>query len=115
MTVNFFLDGSKQNGFLHGRTPDDVQRKCGNTGLQWTAPSGDDFMRCPLCNQGSAVEVEFKSLVSQGICDRCGYIRITEDAVTEADRVGKRHVISAWFRRIDSHEVPLVKNWTLRR
>jgi len=27
VSVNFFLDRSKQNGFLHGWTPDDVQRK----------------------------------------------------------------------------------------
>jgi hypothetical protein len=27
VSVNFFLDCSKQNGFMHVRTPDDVQRK----------------------------------------------------------------------------------------
>ena len=66
-------------------------------------------MRCPLCNQESQVEVEFKSLVRQGICDRCGYVRITEDAVTEANRLEKLHIISAWFRRINSPDVSLVK------
>jgi hypothetical protein len=32
VSVNFFLDCGKQNGFLHGRTPNKVQRK----GRQYT-------------------------------------------------------------------------------
>jgi hypothetical protein len=67
-------------------------------------------MRCPLCNQESRVEVEFKTLVRQGRCDRCGYIHITEDAVAQANKTGKLHIISAWFRRINSREVPLVES-----
>ena len=66
-------------------------------------------MRCPLCNQESQVDVEFKSDNRQGKCDRCGYIRITEDAVAEANRLGKLHIVSAWFRRINSPEVSVVK------
>ncbi len=66
-------------------------------------------MQCPLCNQESRVEVDFKSLIREGRCGRCGYIRITEDAVEEANKRGKLHIISAWFRRLNSSEVSLVK------
>ncbi len=66
-------------------------------------------MQCPLCNQESRVEVDFKSLNREGRCGRCGYIRITEDAVEEANKRGKLHILSAWFRRINSSEVSLVK------
>jgi len=44
-----------------------------------------------------------------GTCDRCGYVRITEGAVEEAERLGKLHIISAWFRRINSRDALLVK------
>jgi hypothetical protein len=33
VTLNFFLDCCEQNGFLHGRTPDGVQR---TKGTQYT-------------------------------------------------------------------------------
>jgi nucleoside 2-deoxyribosyltransferase len=44
-----------------------------------------------------------------GSCDRCGYVHIAEDAVAEANRLGKLHIISAWFRRINSSDVSRVK------
>src|SRR5258706_9542943 len=69
--------------------------------------------RCPLCSQASQVTFEFESPsphALEGQCDRCGYVRIMEDAVQEANRVGKLHILSAWFRRIQSEsDVPLVK------
>ncbi len=33
VSVNFFLDRSKEQGFLHGRTPGGVQRKPGDRSL----------------------------------------------------------------------------------
>ena len=69
-------------------------------------------VRCPLCNQPSQVAFEFASRsphALEGQCDRCGYVRIMEDAVAEANRLGKLQILSAWFRRIDSREVSLVK------
>jgi hypothetical protein len=44
--------------------------------------------RCPLCNQASQVGFEFGSPsphVLEGQCDRCGYVRIMEDAAVEAN------------------------------
>ena len=46
VSVNFFLDCSKQDGFLHGRTPDDVHRKGRKDSIRaW--PRRSEFS-CPL-------------------------------------------------------------------
>lgn len=67
-------------------------------------------VRCPLCHHSAPIGFDFRSPdVLVGSCDRCGYVHITEDAVAEANRLGKLHIISAWFRRINSPEVSLVK------
>lgn len=57
-------------------------------------------VHCPLCSQPGEIYKEFSNLgIFQGRCDRCGEIHITEEAVTEAARLNKRHVLSSWFRR----------------
>jgi hypothetical protein len=67
-------------------------------------------VRCPLCNDSSQVGFDLRlPNVLTGACDRCGYVRITDDAVEEAIRLGKTHIISAWFRRINSRYALLVK------
>ena len=68
-------------------------------------------VRCPLCNQYAQVTASFKSPnIYEGNCERCGYVRITQEAVSEAERLGKLRIVSAWFRRIQSEfDVPLVK------
>jgi hypothetical protein len=67
-------------------------------------------MRCPLCNQESEFEFALKAPhIFVGNCERCGRVRITEEAIDEANRLGKLHIISAWFRRINSPDVSLVK------
>jgi hypothetical protein len=71
-------------------------------------------VHCPLCNQPAQVGISLHPQdivdVYQGRCDRCGYVRITQDAVGEAQRLGKVHILSAWFRRIQSEsDVHLVK------
>ncbi len=66
---------------------------------------------CPLCNQPAQVTVSFDSpSIYKGACERCGHVWITEEAVAEAERLGKRHIISAWCRRIQSEfDVSLIK------
>jgi len=68
-------------------------------------------VRCPLCNQSAQVTVSFESPnIYQGSCERCGYVRITQEAVSEAQRLGKLHTVSAWCRRIQSEfDVSLLK------
>lgn len=67
-------------------------------------------IKCPLCNESSQVGFDLRlPNVLIGTCDRCGYVNITEDAVEEAIRLGKTHIISAWFRRINLRDALLVK------
>jgi hypothetical protein len=69
--------------------------------------------RCPLCNLPSGVTYTIESPdVFSGYCDRCGYIRITRDAVEEAARLGKLHILSAWFRRMPTAEFDV---WLVKR
>jgi hypothetical protein len=66
---------------------------------------------CPLCNQPSQITVSIQSPnIYQGKCERCGYVYIAQEAVAEAERLGKRHIISAWCRRIQSEfDAALIK------
>lgn len=68
-------------------------------------------VRCPLCNLASQVGHKFESPnIYEGKCDRCGFIYITEEAVEEARRSGKLHILSAWCRGIRSqYDVSLIK------
>lgn len=68
-------------------------------------------VRCPLCSLPSKVSTTLEAPDTfQGYCERCGYIQITGDAVEEARRLGKLHILSAWFRRVPSEfDVNLVK------
>lgn len=68
-------------------------------------------VRCPLCNQFSKVSTRFESPhIYEGHCDRCGYLYISQEAVEEARRLEKLHIISAWCRRIKSqYDVVLIK------
>ena len=66
---------------------------------------------CPLCNKASSVYHRFESPnIYEGHCDRCGFIYITQEAVNEATRLGKLHILSASFRRIRTqYDVVLIK------
>jgi len=67
-------------------------------------------VHCPLCDQPSVGKTFESPHIFEGKCERCGYIYITEDAVEEARRLGKLHIISAWCRRIQSEfDVWLIK------
>jgi len=67
-------------------------------------------VHCPLCRQPAEVSIEFLGpKIFQGRCERCGNIWITEEAAEEAGRLGKLHVLSAWFRRMPSSDVWMVK------
>jgi hypothetical protein len=67
---------------------------------------------CPLCNyQTAQVSTSFLTpSIYQGHCEICGNIWISQEAVDEARRLGKLHVLSAWFRRMPSEsDVWMVK------
>src|SRR5690348_9333724 len=66
---------------------------------------------CPLCNRPGQVSHRFESPnIYEGQCETCGYIYITQEAVNEAQRLGKLHILSASFRRVRSqYDVVLIK------
>jgi len=72
--------------------------------------------KCPLCDQpakfivGTGVDQYSGELKagSSGQCARCGKVRVVQEVVTKLQRMGTRHILSAFFRRYPTGVPPLV-------